>query len=148
MTEEEFFGRTYDAAVERAIDETNPKDLIGVKKPNLYAIPSAGILHESMAMNDGGMKYGFYNWRDKKVKASIYLSACERHLKQFQDGENYDPKSRCHHLGHARACLGIILDALETGNLVDDRPAPGAAAEMIRYFEEHGTFEGRDIAKG
>lgn len=124
-------------------DDTNPKDLIGVTKPNMYAVPPAAVLHEAMAMNDGGQKYGFYNWRDKKVRASIYISACLRHLSQFNDGENYDPKSKCHHLGHARACLGIVLDAIETGNLVDDRPSIGKSAEMIRHFEEHGTFEGR-----
>jgi hypothetical protein len=124
-------------------DSTNPKDLLGVKKPNLYAVPPAAILHESMAMNDGGQKYGFYNWREKAVKSSVYVSACMRHLDQFLDGEDYDPVSRCHHIGHARACLGILLDALETGNLVDDRPSRGAASEMIRHFEQNGTFEGR-----
>lgn len=125
------------------MDSGNPKDLIGVLKPNIYAVPAAAILHEAMAMNDGGQKYGFYNWRAKQVKASIYISACLRHLEQYNDGENYDPKSKCHHLGHARACLGIILDAVETGNLIDDRPPVGKAAEMIRHFEEYGTFEGR-----
>lgn len=124
-------------------DDFNPKDRLGVKKPNLYAIPPAGLLHEAMAMNDGGMKYGFYNWRDKPVRASIYIAACQRHLLSFLDGEQYDPVSKCHHLGHARACLGILLDAIETGNVVNDLPEPGAAAAMIRHFEKAGTFDGR-----
>jgi len=144
MTEDEFFGRVGDAMAKKAFpDETNPKDLIGVTKPNVFAVPPAAILHEAMAMNDGGNKYGFYNWREKKVRNSIYISACMRHLYQYLDGEDFDPKSKVHHLGHARACLGIILDALETGNLVDDRPLHGAAPTMIRRYETNGTFDGR-----
>ena len=125
------------------LDKTNPKDLIGVTKPNMFAIPPTAMLHESMAFADGGNKYGFYNWREKAVRADIYIAAAKRHIDSYLDREDYDPKSKCHHLGHARACLGIILDALETGNLIDNRPVKGASAEMIRHFEEHGTFDGR-----
>ena len=34
------------------------------------------------------------------------------------------PDSKAHHLGHARACLGILLDAMANGCLEDDRPTP------------------------
>jgi hypothetical protein len=30
--------------------------------------------------------------------------------------------------------LGILLDALATGNLIDDRPAGGAASELIEEY--------------
>ncbi len=113
-------------------DLTNPKDLIGIKKPQLWLVPQAGIIHEAMAMADGAVKYGPYNWREKKVKASIYIDASFRHIGAFLDGEDFAHDSGYHHLGHARACLGIILDALETGNLIDDRPVKGQSAELIR----------------
>lgn len=101
---------------------TNPKDLLGAKKPDFTKIPSVALAHESLAMMDGAGKYGPYNWRDNKVQAMIYVAACMRHLTAWMEGEEEAEDSGCHHLGHARACLGILLDAQETGNLIDDRP--------------------------
>lgn len=145
MTPEEsaFWDREadYHLALEEAHDAgINPKDALGMKKPNLALIPSSALLHESMAMMDGDFKYGAYNWRDKSVLAMVYLAAAQRHIAQLIDGEDFDPKSRVHHAGHARACLGIYLDALETGNLSDNRPKSGTAGDMIRRFEEKGDF--------
>lgn len=112
-------------------DETNPKDLLGVRKPRLHLIPAAALLHEAKAMGNGSDKYGPYNWRKKKVKATIYVDATLRHLLAWLDGEEIAEDSGVHHLGHARACLGILLDAMESGNLVDDRPTAGPAAQII-----------------
>lgn len=119
----------------------NPKDLIGITKPDLTLVPPAAILHESMAMMDGANKYGPYNWRENKVLYMIYLAAAMRHIQQLIDREDFDPKSKVHHLGHARACLGILCDALETGNLIDNRPIAGRAGDMIRKFEENGHYQ-------
>jgi hypothetical protein len=44
------------------------------------------------------------------------------------DGEEVASDSGVHHLGHAMACLAILLDAQETGNLVDDRPTSNQGA--------------------
>ena len=30
------------------------------------------------------------------------------------------------------ACLGVLLDAIATGNVIDDRPTAGPAAELIQ----------------
>ena len=101
---------------------TNPKDILGSKKPDTTKIPAVAQAWESLAMMDGAGKYGPYNWRANKVVASIYVAACKRHLDLWFEGEEEAEDSGCHHLGHARACLGILLDAQETGNLIDDRP--------------------------
>lgn len=100
----------------------NPKDLLGMKKPMLSIISPIAEAHESFAMMDGHYKYGPYNWRDKNVKARIYVDAALRHIKAWEEGEEYAVDSGAHHLGHARACLGILLDAQETGCMIDDRP--------------------------
>jgi len=100
----------------------NPKDLLGVKKPSISKIPPIALLHESLAMMDGGGKYGPFNWRANKVVASIYVDAMFRHLLAWYEGEETAEDSGCHHLGHLRACAAILLDAQETGNLIDDRP--------------------------
>lgn len=110
---------------------TNPKDLVGQLKPAPGAVPPVAILHEAMAMADGAAKYGPYNWRQHPVRATIYIDACMRHLFAWLDGEEEARDSGHHHLGHARACLGILLDARETGNLVDDRPEPGPSADFL-----------------
>jgi hypothetical protein len=84
-----------------------------------------------MAFKDGAEKYGPYNWRDEKVSASIYVSAALRHLHDWYDGQECASDSGRHHLAHARACLGILLDAQSIGQMVDDRPKPGKTAERI-----------------
>lgn len=118
-------------AMEEKMDQTNPKDLIGIKKPRLSLVPPAGILYEALAMADGADKYGPYNWREKKVQAMIYLEACMRHLLAWQDGEEVAPDSGVPHLAHAKACIGILIDAKETDSLIDNRPKGGVMGELI-----------------
>lgn len=117
-----------------ADERTNPKDLIGIKKPRLSLVPPVSILYEALAMQDGAEKYGPYNWRVKKVQASIYVDALKRHLDAWFDGEENAEDSKVPHLGHAKACLGILIDAQETGNLVDDRPPKGRMADAIKRY--------------
>jgi hypothetical protein len=113
-------------------DQTNPKDRVGIHKPQLDLVSPASLIYEALAMQDGASKYGPWNWRKKKVKASIYYAACLRHLLAWMDGEEAAEDTGLPHLAHAKACLGILIDAVETGNLVDDRPSPGRAGELIR----------------
>jgi hypothetical protein len=114
---------------------TNPKDLMGNKKVPMSAVPPVAIAHEALAMLDGELKYGFRNWRAKSVVARIYIDACKRHLDSWLEGEETASDSGVHHLGHARACLGILLDAQSTGNLVDDR-VPGSFPEVLKSLED------------
>lgn len=116
------------------LDETNPKDRLGIMKPRLSLVSPASTLYEALAMEDGANKYGPYNWRQKKVKLSIYIDACKRHLDSYWDGEDNARDSKKPHLAHAKACLGIIIDALETGNLIDDRPTKGVMSDLIERF--------------
>lgn len=115
---------------------TNPKDRLGAKKVSLNLVPASSIIYQALAMEDGARKYGPYNWRENKVIASIYIAAAMRHLQSWQDGEEVAEDSQKPHLAHALACIGIIVDALETGNLVDDRPKPGAASALIKKWEK------------
>ena len=115
-------------------ENENPKDRIGAMKPPLHLIPSAAEILESLAMAHGARKYGPFNWRWSKIKASIYIAAARRHLAQWFDGQDEDPESGVSHLAHARACLGILLDAMSLEQMIDDRPATGAAPELIEKF--------------
>lgn len=130
--------RTYDDLADSlrgcfatVVEPTNPKDLVGVKKPRLSFIPAAALAHQALAHEDGNNKYGKYNWRENKVEALIYIDAALRHISCYLDGEECAKDSGVHHLGHAAACCNILLDAIETGNLIDDRPIKGKAAEVL-----------------
>ena len=97
-------------------------------------VPPVAIAHESCAMLDGDLKYGFRNWRQNDVQARIYIDACKRHLDSWLEGEECADDSGVHHLGHARACLGILLDAQENGNLIDNR-VKGPFPKVIKRLE-------------
>jgi hypothetical protein len=115
---------------------TNPKDLLGIKKVRLGLVPPSSMIYQALAMEDGAKKYGPYNWRANKVISSVYLDAAIRHLLQYMDGEDLAEDSQKPHLGHALACIGIIVDAKETGNLIDDRPLRGAASKLIETWKK------------
>jgi hypothetical protein len=188
-------------------DTTNPKDRLGVAKPDLSLVPPSAIIEEARALEDGAVKYGPYNWREKKVRARVYIAAAKRHMDSWLDGENFSRDTRyvrltadeeflgsygllqgdvtrvvdegsadigssltgyvtvvyvasgvegsnelimlspeqyetvrepVHHLAHARACLGIIIDAESIGALVDDRPTRGAAGDLIKRYTKKG----------
>lgn len=92
----------------------------------------AGIIHGAHAMMYGASKYGPFNWRDNAVIASIYIDATLRHLAAWFDSkEEVAEDSHVHHLGHVLANMAILLDAMETGNLIDDRPHSGKATEVL-----------------
>jgi hypothetical protein len=117
-----------------AKDETNPKDRVGIKKPRLSLVSPASIVYEALAMSNGADKYGAYNFRDSKVQAMIYVDACMRHLLSWLDGEELAADSKIPHLAHAKACLGILIDAKENGNLIDNRPKPGTTTALIERY--------------
>ena len=110
----------------------NPKDRVGAGKPPLHLIPPAAEILEAIVMGLGARKYGEYNWRTSKIRATVYIAAAKRQLAQWLDGQDDDPESGVSHLAHARACLGVLLDAIATGNMIDDRPTAGPAAELIQ----------------
>lgn len=115
---------------------TNPKDLVGIKKPPIDLVPPSALIHFAMAMKNGAQKYGPFNWRDEKISARIYVGAALRHILEWLDGEELADDSGVHHIAHAGACCAILLDAQATGNMVDDRPKPGVAAKLIKQLTE------------
>lgn len=112
----------------------NPKDLIGATKPAISLVPPSVMIYLAEAFKNGASKYGPYNWRQNKVVGSIYLDATFRHLLAYIDGEDCAEDSKLEHLAHAVASLAVLIDAKETGNLVDDRPKKGAASKLILKF--------------
>lgn len=109
----------------------NPKAKFGATKPSVGLIPPVALLHEAMAFEDGARKYGPYNWRTNPVEAMTYVNAMYRHLGLWLDGDELTSDTKVHNLGAIRACAAILLDCLEAGTLIDNRP-PKAPSDAVQ----------------
>jgi hypothetical protein len=114
---------------------TNPKDMIATNKVPFHLWPETASAYGAMGFLDGALKYGRSNWRHAGVKASIYYDAARRHLNAWFEGEDNDPQSGVPHLGHALACIAILVDAVEAKKLNDDRMHPGGYTGLPQRFE-------------
>ena len=113
----------------------NPKQAYGDKKIPVHLVPPAADLYMGMALKEGARKYGAYNWRKNDVEAMTYVGAAKRHIMQYLDGEDIDPdtgEAQVPHIAAAMACLAILADATEGGNLIDNRPPWGPATHIIQ----------------
>lgn len=116
--------------------DSNPKDIMGSNRIDLSLVSTAAMAEEALAMTEGAVKYGLYNYRIVGVKSRVYISAALRHLFRYLAGEDRDPKTGVHHLGSVRACVGIILDAQAQGKLIDNRPpAQPALSQLLDALE-------------
>lgn len=107
----------------------NPKDLIGATKVPFQVVPWSGVSYMAFCMYDGGVKYAPLNWRDLKIKLSIYAEAGLGHFASILDGEDFDPVTGLLHAGYAMSCGAIIIDAMVTDSLIDDRFATRRARQ-------------------
>lgn len=113
---------------------SNPKDAIGSAKLDMGLVPWTLMVCAAKAFLEGALKYGRFNWRVAGVRSSIYHAALLRHVAKWWNGQDFDKKTRVHHLDNAIACLTIIRDAELYGKLTDDRPPcpdPDAMAVLI-----------------
>lgn len=110
----------------------NPKDALGVRKPDLSLIPPTALVYLAKALEEGARKYGPFNWREHPVKYRVYIAAALRHIACALDREDLDPENPDKpHLAGAMASLAILSDAIETGNVIDDRPMPGVVSSLL-----------------
>jgi hypothetical protein len=109
----------------------NPKDAIATNKIPMHLWPSTATAMGSLALLYGARLYGRSNWREAGVRASVYVSACQRHLAAWYEGEDFDRDSGLPHLAHALACLAILVDADAAGKLKDDRQYPGGYRKLM-----------------
>ena len=106
---------------------SNPKDAIGSTKLPLDTVPDTIVVETALALLEGGLKYGLFNYRAIGVRASIYRAAMQRHMIAYWNGEDKDPVTGVKHLASIIACCGIVLDAELMGKLTDDRPPANPA---------------------
>lgn len=102
----------------------NPKAIRAQKdgKDPFEYLPLGPLRGAARVMGHGGEKYGRYNWRQDKILYSTYKAAIMRHLIAFfEEKQDIDPDSRELHLDHILACCLVLRDAIDVGNVEDDR---------------------------
>ena len=115
---------------------TNPKDRAATSRLDLSLFPQTAVIYGALAMTEGDLKYGGYNWRVAGVRASVYVAAAMRHLFKWYNGEWADPKTQVPHLGSAIAGLAVLVDAIQCHQLNDDRPPESDVAGLLAASEE------------
>jgi len=119
----------------------NPKQLQGDYKVPLHLVPPGLTIYAAMALGEGGLwkatPYGPYNFRDSRVEVMTYIGGMMRHLQDFLDGYDTDPDSPVNKpsLAGVAGSLAILIDAIENGNAIDNRPKKGNARAMMDRFE-------------
>jgi hypothetical protein len=101
---------------------SNPKDAIADARIPLWLLSPVAKIAWAVAQFAGMLKYGAWNWRVAGVRASVYISAIERHLDAYKSGEKYDPVDGTDHRGNIMACCALLMEAEAAGKLEDDRP--------------------------
>jgi hypothetical protein len=101
---------------------TDPKGEAGKLKPQLHLVPTAAVNAMAEALADGASRYGPWNWRKGPIAASVYIGDMMRHAHAYRDGQDVTKDTLVSELGAVMANCAILLDALEHGTLVDDRP--------------------------
>lgn len=114
----------------------NPKDAVGSKKPPMSCVPLNVVQEVAIALHEGALKYGRFNWRETGVRPSVYMDATLRHLFAWYEGEDLDPDSGISHVTKAIASMIVLRDAMLSDMLVeDDRPKPGGRAPLQQQMD-------------
>ena len=116
--------------------ESNPKDTAATTRLDLSVFPATARAYGALAMVEGDLKYGAYNYRNVGVGASTYYAAAGRHLDKWYNGEEYDPKTRVPHLASALACIAVLIDGIEKRNWTDDRPPKVDLGDVLDRFQK------------
>ena len=118
------------------VKQSNPKDAVGSTKVALQYLPLQVLMEASLALTEGGMKYGRHNYRVAGVRASIYFDATMRHMFSWFEGEDIDPDSGLSHVTKAISSLMVLRDAMMNDMWSDDRPPSVKDLNFIRNMNE------------
>lgn len=102
--------------------QTNPKDMVGVRKAPMSTVPANVLAEIGVAMLEGASKYGRHNYRAVGVRGSVYYDGTMRHLMDWWEGQDLDPDSGMSHITKAITSLVVLRDAMLQGKFTDDRP--------------------------
>lgn len=118
-------------------------------KARMSSMPVASILRLTKAFSEGRRKHGGdLGWRTEGRKASECFDAIMRHAFAWWEGEDYDDDGEMldvllckHHIEAVASTALILLDAIETCSLYDDRPTTSQPGWLRRLNEELDRME-------
>lgn len=94
-------------------------------KPTTALLPSKPLLEIAKVLDYGAKKYAPHNWR-KGISYTRVLSAAQRHMWAWNDGETADKETNLNHIAHAACNLLFLLEYQLSGMIeFDDRPKKG-----------------------
>lgn len=89
-------------------------------KPRLSLIPKEALWATGQALTYGENHYGTNNFKEG-IPISYLLDGALRHINEFNDGEDFDEKSKNLHLGNAMANLAMAIYMYYNKQEYDDR---------------------------
>lgn len=89
-------------------------------KPGMYLVPYTAVAEIAKVLDFGAKKYAPGNWA-KGIAYSRLISAAERHLGAFKDGEDKDPESSLSHVAHLGCCVLFLMWMVLRRPDLDDR---------------------------
>jgi hypothetical protein len=122
--------------------DSNPKEAFGARKAGVSCIPTQVKYELGLAMLEGALKYGRHNYRIAGVRGSTYYDATNRHLDDWWEGEDLDPKSgaKLHHIIKGMASLAVLYDSILAGNWTDDRPPRIGNPKWLDWYNEQAEI--------
>ncbi len=139
--------KEYDIVRYRVVEETkaeaietkdiNPKNSNGLAKLPLNLWPGLATAYGCIGLMNGGMRYGYGNYKATPVSMSIYLAAILRHTYALIEGQEFDEVDGSPHIGAILANCAIIVEARAVGTLVDDRPLTGGYLKEAEELTKH-----------
>lgn len=91
-----------------------------MKKPPVDLLTLEFKMETAKALGFGAGKYGRHNFKEG-IEFSRLLAAAERHLTQFNAGQDNDDESGLSHLAHAAASLNMLMWMVANRPDLDDR---------------------------
>lgn len=119
-------GQIIDGAINSTLTGEGKWTMGGIKhdtgKADLSLNPYIALKEMALAFMWGEKKYNRYNYT-QGFESHRLVAAAMRHLCEYQNGEDLDPESTIgsSHLGHALACIAMLLHCEELGTLTDTR---------------------------
>ncbi len=89
-------------------------------KPDYSLLPSEWLEEVAKAFMYGAKKYSRHNYLTGMEWSRMHAAAM-RHLWKWWRGEEIDPETGIHHIGHAGACLGMLYMHIHHGLGTDNR---------------------------
>lgn len=89
-------------------------------KPRMSLVPQVALMEVAKIMTYGEYKYDAYNWMNG-FNWTFLTDAIDRHKIAFLCGEDIDPESGFHHMGHVAASSLMALENCYLHPERDDR---------------------------